>query len=56
FVVAGRDPLHKGYVVFDHVTGLVLDRPVRHSVQVAEGVHLDCPGDLRFINHSCDPN
>lgn len=55
YLVADRE-LHRGDVVLDRVGGVVQDSPTRHSVQVADREHLEVSSDLRFTNHSCDPN
>ncbi len=49
------------------LTGRIVERPSRHTVQIGAHAHLDMPPDLaldeqldryswRFLNHSCEPN
>lgn len=55
FLVAERQLAH-GYVVLDSVRGSILDHATRHTIQISDCQHLYCPSDIRFLNHSCEPN
>ncbi|MGW2190686.1 SET domain-containing protein-lysine N-methyltransferase [Streptomyces sp. NPDC001667] len=49
-------PLREGDVVARIRGHRFRDRPTRTSLQVAAGRHLDIPGTLAYLNHSCDPS
>lgn len=55
YLIAARN-LEAGRVIFNRVGGPLSDMRTRHSIQVREGVHMDSQGDLKYIDHSCDPN
>lgn len=48
-------PIEAGAIV-GRFEGRVLDHPLMHTVQVAEGRHIDSDNVLIYCAHSCAPN
>ncbi len=53
--VYAAQPFQAGDVILTGVGPITSER-TKHSIQIAQDLHVDTPHPIRLLNHSCDPN
>ena len=55
-LIRAKQPIRAGEVVF-HLTGRIMSRPSKYSIQLGERRHLLTENShWQFMNHGCEPN